>query len=225
MPQYVFPIAGPCNYADTHWDSNGNGRADLAVDIFAAEGTPIVALIGGRGEFVRYPNGGDTYTLYGDDGLTYYHAHCVAGSVRPSGRVEQGQQIGRVGRTGNAANTPPHVHWARATRAYGIDQYGQGDLEPWAFLRRVQAQQTEEDPMRIQELETALAQAEAERDSFKADLATANSTIGAVAAHIITPTVAEMQAERAKPSSKRRWMDRSATWVERLQPHVVTGGE
>jgi murein DD-endopeptidase MepM/ murein hydrolase activator NlpD len=161
MPsRYVFPVPGG-QFSDTHWDSNGDGKPDLAVDIFAPEGTPILACTSGRTEYVRYPAGGETVTLYGDDGMVYYHAHCQEGSVVMDGRVAPGAQIGRVGRTGNARTTPPHCHWAVGTRAYGIDRAGAGDLRPWERLRQWQAgAPDEEDPAVIDDLRKQLAEAQ-----------------------------------------------------------------
>lgn len=138
MAKYVFPVAGKCQFDDTHWDSNGNGKPDLAVDIFAAKGTPLVAVTDGKSVIQDFKDGGHTAMLFGDDGRVYYYAHMVQGSGVP-GRLAAGQRIGAVDNTGNAATTPSHCHWAMATQAFGIDNFGQGDLAPWPFLRKLQA--------------------------------------------------------------------------------------
>jgi murein DD-endopeptidase MepM/ murein hydrolase activator NlpD len=55
--------------------------------------------------------GGHNVGVLGDDGLTYYYAHFKnAPRVKAGQRVGAGQQLGDVGRSGNAANTPPHLH-------------------------------------------------------------------------------------------------------------------
>lgn len=146
MAKYYFPVQGPgVSWAPTHWDSDGSGTPDLACDIFAPEGTPIVAIWSGRVEVINYPNGGHTATLYLDPNpeqiAVCYNAHLVWGSGR-AGRVQGGQQIGRTGRTGNAATTPPHDHFAIGA---DIDRYGQGTIPPWPLLRQWQAGETEEE--------------------------------------------------------------------------------
>lgn len=67
---------------------------------------------------------------------------------------------------------------------------------------------------RIQELEEANAR-------LNEELAECRSYSSAVGHDILLPTVRELEAERAKTAGKRRWMDKSAQWVERLAPHIV----
>ena len=95
-----------------------------ATDIFADCGAPVLAMIDGTVHEVsrvdrfdpdgpRGPNnGGKFVSLLGDDGVRYYGSHLteVAGGVEPGARVEAGQQIGTVGRTGNA-NDVCHLHF------------------------------------------------------------------------------------------------------------------
>ncbi len=86
------------------------GRRHLGVDIFAPRGTPVVASVGGVIEHRPGSVAGLAYYLHGDDGHGYYGSHLQALVARP-GRVERGQVIGRVGNTGNASGTPPHLHF------------------------------------------------------------------------------------------------------------------
>ena len=51
--------------------------------------------------------GGLTVWLRGTSGVTYYYAHNAENLVVEGQEVAQGQMIARVGRTGNAATTPP----------------------------------------------------------------------------------------------------------------------
>ena len=48
--------------------------------------------------------------------------------VEPGQWVEPGDVVGRVGNTGNARTTPPHLHFA-------IYAEGQGPIDPDPFLR------------------------------------------------------------------------------------------
>lgn len=139
MGQWVFPVAGRYGFEDRHWDGA------KAVDIFADRGTPLVAVYDGRSEVRDYPLGGHTIHLYTDDGYVCYYAHLVQGTG-VGGRVSKGQVIGQVGNTGNAANTPPHCHWAVGTASYGIDANGAGNLAPWPLLRQIERQPAEPDP-------------------------------------------------------------------------------
>jgi murein DD-endopeptidase MepM/ murein hydrolase activator NlpD len=122
------------------WDflvPGGKGRTETggthgghpAVDIFASEGTPIYAPTDGVSSPAVYPLGGNATTIRGDDGRHYYMAH----GQRPfvGGRIRRGQIIGYVGRTGNARNTAPHLHYAVASSATYFDRWnGSGDLDP-----------------------------------------------------------------------------------------------
>lgn len=134
----------PRSLADTTragaWDfvvQGGQGRTETggthgghpAVDIFAPEGTPIYAPADGVSSPGLYPLGGNATTIRGDDGRYYYMAH----GQRPfvGGRIRRGQIIGYVGRTGNARNTPAHLHYAVASNATYFDRWnGSGDLDP-----------------------------------------------------------------------------------------------
>jgi murein DD-endopeptidase MepM/ murein hydrolase activator NlpD len=177
---YVFPIPGG-TFEDRHWD----GRK--AADIFAPAGTPILACTRGRTEVREYPLGGHTVWLFGDDGYTYYHAHCIAGSG-VAGSVQTGDPIGRVGNTGNAATTPPHCHWAVGTRGYGIDTHGAGDVAPWPLLRAWLAEEGE-DPVRIAELEAEVARLNevlGEERNYSGGLLTVMGHVQAETAHALT---------------------------------------
>jgi murein DD-endopeptidase MepM/ murein hydrolase activator NlpD len=87
-------------------------RAHLAVDYGAPHGSPVVAVASGTvvsagysgasGLMVRlrHPNGFESY---------YLHLSSLGKGVRAGAKVNQGQQIGRVGSTGTA--TGPHLDY------------------------------------------------------------------------------------------------------------------
>lgn len=93
---YVFPVQGYQGPVPQHWDG-WRGSADL----MAPEGTTILAMRGGRASSSVDSVGGNTVYIDGDDGLSYYYAHMRELSG-VNGMVATGQQIGYVGRTGNA---------------------------------------------------------------------------------------------------------------------------
>ena len=105
------PVAGPVTFTDTWGAPRSGGRAHQGVDMFAAEGTPVVAVAAGRVEHYNNSLGGLSYRLYADDGTFYYGTHLSAYANEGAGHVDAGTVIGYVGRTGNAATTPPHLHW------------------------------------------------------------------------------------------------------------------
>jgi len=87
----------------------GVDRLHQGNDLFAPRGTPVRAPVGGRVEVADNPVGGLSVRLYGADGHRYYLAHLDRrGAIGP---VEAGAVLGYVGSSGNAASTPPHLHF------------------------------------------------------------------------------------------------------------------
>ena len=105
------PVAGPVTFTNTWGAARSGGRSHKGVDMFADEGTPVIAVAPGRVEHYNNSLGGLSYRLYADDGTFYYGTHLSAYENEGTGHVEAGTVIGYVGRTGNAATTPPHLHW------------------------------------------------------------------------------------------------------------------
>lgn len=111
MPVRFFPVAGEAVNANDFAAPRGDGtRSHAGNDIFAREGTPLVAVDDGTVRMGNDPLGGNIINLIATDGARYYYAHLQGfeGSPRP---VRAGEVIGYVGRTGNAATTQPHVHF------------------------------------------------------------------------------------------------------------------
>lgn len=113
----------------------------LGVDIFAPEGTPVVAVEDGLAYSRIEPKGGNAAYLEGDDGVIYYYGHLKAwdlkiirGGKQP---VKAGDPIGFVGTTGNAQGTEPHLHFQMRRGSTVENPYphlvdidpGQGSLE------------------------------------------------------------------------------------------------
>jgi murein DD-endopeptidase MepM/ murein hydrolase activator NlpD len=134
----VFPVPGPANFRDDWGDPRSGGRAHAGTDIFAARGTPVVAVEAGRVVFDVGKLGG-LQAILSAGNRTYIYAHLDrwAGSAR---KVRQGEVIGYVGDSGNAAGGPPHLHFevredGVPTNPYPLLMQWRGDLAPAASPR------------------------------------------------------------------------------------------
>lgn len=111
---YAFPVAGAHQFTDTF----GAARSDVPVhvgnDIFAAFGTPIVAVADGRIYRVgTLPISGNRLWLRDRNGYRYFYCHLsdFAAAAYNGAEVHAGEVIGFVGNTGDAEPTPPHLHF------------------------------------------------------------------------------------------------------------------
>ncbi len=108
---YVCPVDGAVSFTDTWGEPRSGGRFHTGTDLWAAAGTPIVAIESGT---IWSPNwhwaGGIGLYVNGDSGDRWYYAHMqgYAPGIVDGVRVGAGQLIGYVGSTGNA--TFPHLH-------------------------------------------------------------------------------------------------------------------
>jgi hypothetical protein len=108
-----FPIEGyNVSACANSWGApRSGGRSHQGDDCFAPKGTPLLAVENGRIEGSNSTLGGIGLWLIGDSGTGYFYTHNSVNLVSPGARVTKGQRIARVGNTGNAATTPPHVHF------------------------------------------------------------------------------------------------------------------
>lgn len=116
--KYAFPVkASNVAFHPTH-------AKYPATDIFADCGEPVVATTSGvvlevsrKDEYVKGApdgprNGGLSVSILGDDGVRYYGSHLskVRSGIRAGVRVDAGERLGDLGRTGNANNVC-HLHY------------------------------------------------------------------------------------------------------------------
>lgn len=141
---YVFPTQNaPVDYGEFHHDYP-------ATDIFADVGSEVVAVTNGVVELVIAVDSWDPSTnvpadrsglavgIIGDDGVRYYGSHldAVAPGISVGMRVSAGTLIGYVGKSGNARNTPPHLHFGISRPTTPDDwQTRRGQISPYPFLR------------------------------------------------------------------------------------------
>ena len=129
---FVFPVYGKHDYTDTF----GAPRADTGFhagnDIFAATGTPVVAVCDGSLNRVgTLPiSGNRLWVKCSKTGDSFFYAHLSAYATDTRGglRVKAGQVIGFVGSTGDAEKTPPHLH-------FEVHPGNRGAVDPYPFLR------------------------------------------------------------------------------------------
>lgn len=106
------PVAPDHSFTDTWGAPRSGGRRHQGTDVFAPEGSPAYAVV--DGVIDKEGNGGlggVTLWLRADSGDRFYYAHNSENLARVGQRVRAGEVIARVGRTGNAETTPPHVHF------------------------------------------------------------------------------------------------------------------
>ncbi len=140
-PGNAMPVPAPHQVSfgnDWHACRDGCARQHKGTDVFATEGTPIVAVESGivaAVDNVDDGNGGLSVWLRGDSGVAYYYAHNSANYVAVGQRVGRGQMLGRVGHTGNARTTPPHVHF-QVNRCGALDSAEPCTENPYDHLSR-----------------------------------------------------------------------------------------
>ncbi len=136
QPVYGFPVAGAGNgNIQSFWGAHrdGGNRSHEGVDVFAARGTPVIASAEGRIGFTgeRGLGGKQVWLRDGLFGNSLYYAHLDSVAVSSGQKVQPGDTLGFVGNTGNAKNTPPHLH-------FGIYQGYGGAVDPLPFIRERQ---------------------------------------------------------------------------------------
>lgn len=162
----TFPVAGATSYSDTYLaNRDGGARRHQATDIFAAKGQAVHAAVGGTicfapgieepmpyyGYMLRVCNGPITYSYIHlnndtpgtDDGRSGYRGAYAPG-IREGVTVERGQLIGYVGDSGNAEDTPPHLHFDIFDRSFedpaiASAPWRQHYRNPYPSLRAAQA--------------------------------------------------------------------------------------
>lgn len=125
--------------SDTYDDARGQGRRHDAIDIMAAEGTPVLAAADGKVEKLFFSQGGGGNTVYvrsPDGRWTYYYAHLqgYAPGLAEGQQVRRGQLIGRVGHTGNASAEGPHLHLAINRMEPGEKWWEGTPINPYPLL-------------------------------------------------------------------------------------------
>jgi murein DD-endopeptidase MepM/ murein hydrolase activator NlpD len=144
-PIYIFPVADcAVNYARAHHDY-------AATDILAKKGCKFVSPVNGVVDEVNRTDlwsgktnlgadrGGLYVSIIGEDGVRYYGSHLtsIVTSIQPGVVVTAGQLLGKVGATGSARGTSPHLHfgisWPTPSQP-NVWWVRRGVVLPWKYL-------------------------------------------------------------------------------------------
>jgi murein DD-endopeptidase MepM/ murein hydrolase activator NlpD len=145
-----YPVMGPHNGGyDANWNwftcpphpapqadtSDFIAGRHLGNDIFGERGTPIITGRAGVVVHAGWDNtGGNRVTVRDECNWHYYYAHldAIDPAVREGGMVTVGQVLGKMGKTGDAHHTAPHLHFS----IYPDDNYAAG-IDPFPYLESV----------------------------------------------------------------------------------------
>jgi murein DD-endopeptidase MepM/ murein hydrolase activator NlpD len=100
--------------SNTWHAARGTDRLHEGQDIFAARGTAVLSATDGFIVKIGENSlGGQTVSVIGAGGRVYYYAHLdsYAPGIAEGDSVTTRTVLGYVGTTGNAAGTPPHLHF------------------------------------------------------------------------------------------------------------------
>ncbi len=117
-PFGLFPVVGGAHYTDDFGNPRGGGAHD-GNDLLAPCGTPTVAEVAGTVRLDYGDRSGWMVTLTGKDSwYRYIHmgvrgdaSSAFAKGLKNGSTVKEGQVISYVGRTGDAASAPCHLHF------------------------------------------------------------------------------------------------------------------
>lgn len=133
----VFPIQGRHDMGQTQTNGFGGGRGHQGHDLFAACGTPLVAVVSGTVQQKAYHSAAGNYVvLKAAGGESYAYMHLRSASPLKTGeRVSVGNRVGDVGDSGRA--TGCHLHFEEWT-APGWYTGGKA-VDPLLLLERLEA--------------------------------------------------------------------------------------
>jgi murein DD-endopeptidase MepM/ murein hydrolase activator NlpD len=123
---------------DTFDAARAAGRRHDAIDIMAAEGTPVIAAADGTIEklFNSVRGGMTIYERSPDQKWEFYYAHLssYAPGLHEGQQVKRGQVIARVGHTGDASAAGPHLHFAINTMGPNERWWNGMPINPYPLL-------------------------------------------------------------------------------------------
>ncbi|MEO6715325.1 MAG: peptidoglycan DD-metalloendopeptidase family protein [Mycobacteriales bacterium] len=128
---YACPTGLHANFIDSWHFARSGGRLHQGTDMFAPEGAGAYAVTDGVVD--KWGNGGlggISLWIRAGNGDRYYYAHNSVNIAAVGSQVRAGELVALVGQTGNAAGTPPHVH-------FEAHPGGAGAANPYPFLAAI----------------------------------------------------------------------------------------
>jgi len=140
--RHVFPVVdeGAVSYGRTH---HGYPATDIMARCGATYVAPVSGIVHEVNRVDRYDpavndgatRGGLSVSIIGDDGVRYYGSHfqAIEPGIEPKVRVNAGDKVATVGRTGDAGAC--HVHFGLSPRCADGDWFvRRGVIWPWPYL-------------------------------------------------------------------------------------------
>ena len=121
IPQNLkMPVVGADNNSYNHetfwYEGWGTSIVHKGIDVFAKKGTSVHSATKGIVLVTtEYGKGGKFVLVLGPKWRIHYYAHLDEIKTKPFAFVDQDTEIGTVGNTGNAINTPAHLHYGIGT--------------------------------------------------------------------------------------------------------------
>ncbi len=131
-PSLAFPVSASGKpHIGSFWGDSRDegGRKHEGIDIFSPKGTPAIAAANGTTTISENKLGGLVVFLRPEnEDYTLYYAHLGVQLVHNGQNVRAGDTVGLIDNTGNAKNTPSHLH-------FGIYKDA-GAIDPFPFVNR-----------------------------------------------------------------------------------------
>lgn len=111
----IMPVqnANQNSYDQNSFGAPRVGHRHQGVDIFARAGTPVLSATSGIVVYTGiFSLGGNVVVVLSPTLKFHYYAHLNEIQATTFQFVSSGKQIGTVGKTGNAKNTPTHLHYS-----------------------------------------------------------------------------------------------------------------
>ena len=127
--EFLAPVKGATkhSYSQNDFLSPRDGHKHKGIDIFAKSGTPVISATKGIVVYTGVFKLGGNIVLIMDPHFRYhYYAHLSKIETKKFAIVNLGDEIGKVGNTGNAIHTPSHLHYSIANpfKFYNYDVKG-----------------------------------------------------------------------------------------------------
>ena len=121
IPQNLkMPVVGADDNSYNHetfwYEGWGSSIVHKGIDVFAKKGTSVHSATKGIVLITtEYGKGGKFVLVLGPKWRLHYYAHLDEIKTKRFAFVDQDTEIGTVGNTGNAINTPAHLHYGIGT--------------------------------------------------------------------------------------------------------------